>query len=252
MKLSQDLLRAEAARRVRVARPDLAADLDLSTAAALSRVHARIQESADTDTDALLAVSVVRRFELAEWTRATCEFAIGLAPERLAAWRRSFSRTIFLAGNPDNLGDRVRFDHIAEDGSAAWTGPAPAGASAGLRRLLKLFDGSHGLPARPDTAVRIPEAIGPRHRPPVRRELYVATAGTSVADCLVHLNHLLVEAVLDGLIAPGDTLVVRQVPRLVGLSGPYAALRVGAEREHPDRLRAYACLTEETVAVGTG
>ncbi|MDW6064970.1 DUF6182 family protein [Streptomyces sp. FXJ1.4098] len=244
MKLSQDLLRAEAVRRIRVARPDLAEEVDLSTATALSEVHARIQEFADTD--GLLAVSVVRRFELAEWARATCEFAIGLAPERLAAWRGSFSRTIFLAGNPDNLGDRIRFDHIAEDGSAAWTGPAPAGASAGLRRLLKLFDGSRGLPPRPDTPVRIPEAIGPRHRPPVGRELYVATAGITVADCLVHLNHLLVEAVLDGLIAPGDTLVIRQMPRLAGLSGPYAALRVGTEREHPDRLRAYACLTEAT------
>ncbi|MEU9794002.1 DUF6182 family protein [Streptomyces sparsogenes] len=248
MKLSQDLLRAEAARRVQVARPDLAAGLDLSTAAALAEAQARIQESADTD--GLLAVSVLRRFELAAWTRATCEFAIGVAPERLAAWRRSFSRTIFLAGNPDNLGDRFRFDHIAEDGSAAWAGPAPAAASAGLRRLLKLFDGSRGLPPRPDTPVRIPEAIGPRHRPPVRRRLYVATAGITVADTLVHLNHLLVEAVLDGLLAPGDTLTVRQVPRLVGLPGPYAALRVGAEPEHPGRLRAYACLTGETVGAG--
>lgn len=65
-------------------------------------------------------------------------------------------------------------------------------------------------------------------------------------EALVHLNHLVVEAALDGLITPGDRLTLRSVPSLTGATAPFAALRVDVDRTRPDRLRAFAALTEET------
>ena len=63
----------------------------------------------------------------------------------------------------------------------------------------------------------------------------------------MHVNHVLAEAVLDGLIAPGDHLVVRQVPRIVGLPARLATVRVTTEKHLPGRLKAAAGLTEEAL-----
>lgn len=243
MSLTQELLRAEAARRIRSLHPDLAARLDVTTTAGLLAAQDEIAGAAE-DTQ-MLGVTVVRRFELASWIRETCRFASTVDPQRAALWRRSFTRTVFLAGNPENLRDRFAFDHVAQDWAAAWVGPAPAGASTDLRRLLKIFEGTHAVPAQPPTTVEIPVDRAARRRPPVRRDLYLATAALTISGCLVHLNHLLVEAVLDGLIVPGDVLTLHQRPGLAGVPVPFAALRVAAEPAHPDRLRAYAGLTEE-------
>ncbi|WP_239091445.1 DUF6182 family protein, partial [Streptomyces sp. SID14478] len=78
-----------------------------------------------------------------------------------------------------------------------------------------------------------------RHR---SRELYVATAGCTVADALVHVNHVLVEAVLDGLVTPGDLLTVRQVPSLTGTFDALDRVRAVADPHGPGRLRAVAGL----------
>lgn len=238
MTVTQELLRTEAARRIRGFRPDLAARVDLSTTAGLLAAQ---EELTGADT---LTVVVMRRFELVPWLRETCLFATTVDSERAESWRRSFTRTAFLAGNPRNLRDRFSFDHVARDGSAAWAGPAPAAALTGLRRLLRVFDCSGVPPAHPPMTVVVPGGPPPGRRP-VRRGLYLATAGVTIAECLVHLNHLVVEAVLDGLLAPGDLLTLRQCPRLAGVPARFAALRVAAERTRPDRLRAYAGLTEE-------
>ncbi|GGP66855.1 DUF6182 family protein [Streptomyces melanogenes] len=245
---AQERLREAAAARIRAARPELADAHDLTSAEGLIAVRARIAEEAAAPEH--LAAVVVGRFDLASWARATCEFALGLGPEQAAAWRRSFTRTVFLAGNPDNLRERFSFAHFADDGSAAWTGPGPAADSAGLRRLLKLFDGPRPLPVRADTVVEVPPRAGRRpDRPPVHRELHIAASGCRVSDALVHLNHLLAEAVLDGLIRPGDTLTIRHVPRLTGLTDHFAALRVDTDPTLPGRLRAAAGLTEEALLV---
>ncbi|MFH9423603.1 DUF6182 family protein [Streptomyces sp. NPDC017529] len=248
MTLSQDLLRRRAAEHVRAAHPALAARFDLDAADGLSAARsevASLAESAD-----IQAVVVLRRFSLAPWVRATCHFAAGVDTGRAARWRGALTRTVFLAGNPDQLRDRFAFDHIGEDGSAAWLGPAPAAASAALRRLLKRFESDRALPPAPATKIPVPAAAhGLPARRPVCRDLYVATAGMTLSGCLGHLNHLLVEAVLDGLIAPGDQLTVRQVPTLAGTSAPLASLRIGADARHPERLRAYAALTEGTARV---
>ncbi len=245
MTIGPELLRDEAVRRIRSARPDLARGLDLSTASGL--IAAQQEIAARAEATQVIAVAVVRGFDLVPWIRGTCAYAAGLLPEEVAAWRRSFTRTIFLAGNPDNLLDRFAFAHVSEDRSAAWIPPAEETALVPLRRLLKLFDAPGPLPPHPLLTVEIPErADRPRVGRPVRHGLYLATAGVTVAGAMVHLNHLLAEAVLDGLLAPGDALTVRQVPRLTGVSEPFEALRIAGEEGRPDRLRAFAGLTKET------
>jgi hypothetical protein len=235
MTLTQEVLRDRVADRIRVSRPDCSGR-DLSTYARLLSV----QREADEDGGPV-AVSVLARFEPASWIRGTCAFAMGLTGAQVPAWRRSFTRTIFLAGNPANLADRFDFAHVAEDSSAAWTAPSAHAATDTLRRLLKLFEGTADLPAWDELLVRLPG----RGDQPVRRALYLTTAGMTVADSLVHLNHLLVEAVLDGLLRPGDELLVRQVPRLVGIGERFDALRIGPDPAGVDRLRAFAGLTGE-------
>lgn len=258
--LTQRGLRAEAVRRLRATRPELVPAGAESDPAALLAVRARVtgRPDADTDADAVQAVAVVRHFDPAAWVREASAFALGLAPEVAAAWRRSFTRTVYLAGNPANLLGRYSFDRLAEDGSVGWCGPAPAASSAELRRLLKLFLSTAEFPVGPPRTVTVPAApgagpmppgppsSGPARRTGIHRDLCLAVSGVRVPEGLVHLNHLVAEAALDGLIVPGDRLTLRTVPSLTGASGPFAALRVDADPTHPDRLRAYAALTEET------
>ncbi|WP_405590613.1 DUF6182 family protein [Streptomyces sp. NBC_01190] len=238
----QQSLREHAATRIRTARPDLAARHDLTSYDGLTAAQEDIAADNDQGT---LATVVLRNVDLARWVRDTCVFALGIPPEQAADWRTSFTRTVFLAGNPAHLGDRFTFAHTADDRSAAWTTPEPAARTSSLRRLLKLFDGQAGLPARPDTLVEIPDGHRPSPRPRTRRGLYLATAGCTIAQALVHLNHVLAEAVLDGLITPGDHLVLHQVPRIVGVPGRLARVRVTTEQHLPGRLKAAAALTEE-------
>ncbi|MFI1102952.1 DUF6182 family protein [Streptomyces melanogenes] len=273
--LTQRRLRAEAFQRLRQVRPELAAAGGESDLAALLAARARVAER--PDADAVQAVAVVCHFDPAVWVRDAAAFALGLAPGTAAAWRHSFTRTVFLAGNPANLLGRYSFDRLAEDGSVGWCGPAPAESSAGLRRLLKLFQSTAAFPVGPPRTVTVPAptasrgdsgthrqaptpgpgaeplprgAAPPRPGPPpragVHRDLYVAASGVPMPEALVHLNHLVVEAAMDGLITPGDRLTLRSVPSLTGATAPFAALRVDVDRTRPDRLRAFAALTEET------
>ncbi|MFE0251248.1 DUF6182 family protein [Streptomyces sp. NPDC059010] len=242
-----ELLRS-AVERVRTARPELADRFDLSSAQDLSALRAGVHGASTADTtdsvdSEVLAVVVVGHLDLARWVRETCAFALALPPEARDAWRRSFTRTVYLAGSPANLRERFDFDHVAGDGSVAWRGPAPGAATATLRRLLKTFEAGHELTARPAATVTVPGTV--RSRPAVSRDLYVATAKVTLAQALVHINHLLAEAVLDGLIGPGDRLTLRFVPRLNGLVAEFATLRVDTDVHRPDQLQAYAGLTTE-------
>ncbi|SEP92534.1 hypothetical protein SAMN04487983_1002188 [Streptomyces sp. yr375] len=247
--LSSEALLKSAVDRVRTARPELADRLDLSSPQALRTARAAFHDAGAVRHDDVLAVVVIGRLDLASWVRETCAFALGLTPETQAVWRRSFTRTVYLAGSPPNLRERFAFAHVAADGSVAWAGPAAGAATATLRRLLKSFEASHELSGRPSATVTVPGR--PRSRPAVHRELYVATAKVGVTDALVHVNHLVAEAVLDGLIGPGDRLTLRFVPRLTGLTGPagpdsrFAMLRVDTDVHRPDELQAYAGLTTE-------
>ncbi|MFE7168826.1 DUF6182 family protein [Streptomyces sp. NPDC057616] len=250
MTLSPELLLTAAAQRVRAVRPDLSAHLDLSSPRSLQAAKEEIaaRDASDRQDEATV-VAVIRGVRLTEWVPETCRFALSLAPEQAERWRRSFTRTLYLAGRPENLRERFRFAHVAADGSAAWAGPATDAETAPLRRLLKTFSGRRNLTAWTPATVRIPPvgSPGPRHRtrPAVHRDLYLATDGLTVAGALVQLSHLLAEAVIDGLIAPGDRLTLRSVPQLPGASAAYAALRIDTDAHHPPALRAYAGLTEE-------
>ncbi|MET9882648.1 DUF6182 family protein [Streptomyces sp. NPDC006430] len=241
--LSSAALLRSAAERVRSARPELADRLDLSSTQALRAVRAGFHGARTVENDEVVAVVVVGRLDLPRWVRETCAFALALTPTTRNAWRRSFTRTVYLAGNPSNLRERFAFDHVAGDDSMAWAGPAPGATTATLRRLLKSFEASHELTARPSATVTVPGR--PRSRPATHRDLYVATAKVTVTDALVHVNHLLAEAVLDGLIGPGDRLTLRFVPRLTGLGAQLAMLRVDTDVHRPDELQAYAGLTTE-------
>lgn len=239
---SADLLRS-AVDRVRTARPELADRFDLSSTQALRALRAEFQGTNPARSDELLAVVVIGRLDLPRWVRETCAFALALEPATRDAWRRSFTRTVYLAGSPSNLRERFAFDHIAADGSVAWAGPAPGAATITLRRLLKAFEVSRELTGRPSATVTVPGR--PQSRPAAHRDLYVATAKVAVTDALVHVNHLLAEAVMDGLIGPGDRLTLRFVPRLTGLGARFAMLRVDTDVHRPDELQAYAGLTTE-------
>ncbi|WP_369381163.1 DUF6182 family protein [Streptomyces sp. cg36] len=247
MPLTQRRLHAEAVRRLREARPELVRPAGEPDLAALLAVREAV--AAEPGADAAQAVAVVHHLDPVAWVREAAVLALGLPPGTAAAWRRSFTRTVYLAGNPRNLLGRYSFDHLAEDGSVGWCAPAPAGSTAGLRRLLKLFTSTAPFPVRPPGTVTVP-SVPARHdgptRAPVHRDVYVAVSGVPLPLGLVHLNHLVVEAVLDGLVAPGDRLTLRSVPSLAGADIPFAALRVDVDRAHPHQLRAYAALTEET------
>ena len=243
--LSQEALRDHAALRIRRSRPGLAVP-DTPTTTDLLSLQNEI--SLPPDDEPLLATVVLRGFDAAAWVAATCEFASVIEPATARRWQRSFTRTVFLAGNPENLLHRFSFDHVCADRSAAWLGPLAADGSATLRRLLKTFDGRCTVPPVPPTTVRIAGDGQGTGALPVHRDLYIPTAGVTLADCLIHLNHLLVESVIDGLVGPGDRLTLRQVPHLLHAPTPFAALRVAQDPNGADRLRAYAGLTEEPAA----
>ncbi|TLS44718.1 hypothetical protein FE633_19050 [Streptomyces montanus] len=239
---------AVTADRIRVTRPDLVADLDLNSMADLERARTRITDDAARQ-DAVV-VAVVREPDLPRWAAQTCAFALALEPARARAWRRAFTRTLHLAGQPLRLAERFRFARVAPDGSVGWTDPLPEADTLPLRRLLKAFAGTQELSPRAPATVQVPhpfEASAPRCAPrtPVHRDLYYATARVTVAEGLIHLNHLLAEAVMDGLIGPGDRLTLRPVPRLAGYERTFAAARVEADVHRPRTLQIYAALTEE-------
>ena len=112
MTLGPELLLTLAADRVRAARPELAAGLDLSSPQAIQAVRAQLADAGPAGrTGGALAVSVIGRFHLADWVRETCLFALTAQRKHMTEWRRSFTRTVFLAGRPANL---VVFDPTEE------------------------------------------------------------------------------------------------------------------------------------------
>ncbi|MFD4575735.1 DUF6182 family protein [Streptomyces sp. NPDC058417] len=245
-------LRATVADRLRRARPDLADRHDLTTYDGLAAAGAEIAAETDTETeqgDGTLVAVVVRDLDLTAWARQTCAYALGLEPGPAQAWRRSLTRTVFVAGNPAHLAARFPPARTAPDGSAAWTAPGPPMASAPLRRLLKLLQANAPVPTGPDTSFDVPAP--PDHPRPTDapassgrvHHLHLATADCTYSAALVHLNHVLVEAVLDGLLRPGDHVVLRRVPHLGGPPAPFSAVRAVPDPHRPGHLRTAAALT---------
>ncbi|MFI0817984.1 DUF6182 family protein [Streptomyces sp. NPDC021098] len=247
---TQQFLRTQLASRIRVARTGrddealdaqpLPADLtDLAAAA---------------DPAATTVTVVLRRFEPQVYAESVLRYTLSLPDTLREAWLRAYTRTVFLSGNPANLATRFGFHHISRDGSMAWTAPDEAGERSPLRRLLRLFPAAELplLPARlhvPATA-RAPE--GGDSAPVREARLYAVTTRVSLATYLVHVHHVLAEAVIAGLIDEHTDLTIHHVPQLDPSDGPFDMLRVVPEAEPsgdgpgaaaPGRLRAYAGLS---------
>ena len=144
------------------------------------------------------ALVVLRALRPAAVVAGAREFAATLGVQEAEDWRRSWTRTRFLFGNPANLGP-ARARVTAPDGTAAWLGPVPAGRLPGYARLLKPVSGR--LPDLPDE-VELPGA-GPR------RVLQVGVSGLGLVDYLVHLHHTVAEAVLRGALRADEPLLLR-------------------------------------------
>jgi hypothetical protein len=158
----------------------------------------------DRDSAESTVLVVLRSLDLADLVHGACRFAADLDPDEAGAWRRSWTRTRFLFGNPANLVARDRPRVVAPGGSAAWLGPFPDGRLPGRSRLLKPVTGS--LP-------RLPGEVDVPGEGPARL-LRVAVEGLSLVDYLVHLHHTLAEAVLLGRLSPGERVRVSHQPSI--------------------------------------
>ena len=149
---------------------------------------------------------VLRTLDPADFARGACAFAATLNLDEADGWRRSWTRTRFLFGNPANLpASRV----IAPGHTTAWLGPSPDAHPPGVARLLKPVGGS--LPALPGE-VDVPDPRARRSRARRRRVLRIGVDGLSLVDYLVHLHHTLAEAVLLGRLDPDEPLRLRHEP----------------------------------------
>jgi hypothetical protein len=171
---------------------------------------------------------LLRSLHLADLVHGAREFAAALDHGDAAAWRRSWTRTRFMFGNPANLTAPNLARVVAPGGTAAWLGPFPDTRRPGLGRLLKPVTGE--LPELPRD-IDFP-GTGPR------RVLQVAVGGLTLAGYLVHLHHTLAEAVLLGRLAPGEPVRLSHRPALGAgpACGPPAYARVLPEPGDTGRL----------------
>jgi hypothetical protein len=187
------------------------------------------------------AAVVVEYFTPAALARGAVVFAHALGSGPRQAWRRGYTRTVFLAGRPDSLAGRYPAAH--EEDGLAWYGPDPEAARRPLSRLLKAFRGPApvDVPVEPD---------------PVRATVtaWLATGEVSTQDYLVHLHHLVAEATLRGLVTPDDRVRIRHrpwldAPELADLLDPARAdrveTRISYDRRDTSRPRLYGVLTRD-------
>lgn len=250
---TQQFLKTQLASRIRVARTGRDAEAPAAGPLTAERMADIAAEAASATTTVAV---VLRRFEPQIYLESVLGFALSLPDSRREAWLRAYTRTVFLTGNPANLANRFAFHHISRDGSMAWTAPDDSGERSPLRRLLRLFPTAE-LPVLP-ARLEVPAAVPPPERDdraPVRRaRLYAVTTRVSLADYLVHVHHVLAEAVITKLIDEHTELTVHHVPQLDPSDGPFDMLRIVPDAEPdtfgdgpvaagPGRLRACAGLS---------
>jgi len=151
-------------------------------------------------SDAIHALVVLDGFDLAEYVSGTLEHLAQLDRETLDRWHRNFTKTMFMLGSPERIA--ARFEIVRHRSAhIAWTVPGDSKAHLGLRRLLKpLFTAQ--LMAMPDRLeIRVP---GTSAR---RLELRIARTRT-LESYLVHLNHTLCDAFIEGSLRPGDVVTI--------------------------------------------
>ncbi|MFC4114329.1 DUF6182 family protein [Nonomuraea zeae] len=203
--------------------------------ARLARVRAA-QPTYPRTTRDIGVIAVLRAFDPATFAAAAYHFAAALPDSRSRPWYAAFTRTIFLAGDPRNLADRHPFDHVSPDGSIAWYAPAPLTSREGLRRLLRPLRGPRGLTA--PLTQEVPLGNGNA----VAR-LDVPVTGLPIEDYLVHVNHVIAEATLDGLLTGRGHLLLHHLPAPPPPAAHNARIRVVPDPGPPIRLRAHAYLT---------
>lgn len=186
----------------------------------------------------LAALVVVKDVNLPAFVRGAIQFAADLDDELAGAWQRGFTRTVFLAGDPERIRERYRPDHLSAGCAFGWFVPEAPSGRQGLRRLLKLFEAPE-MPATQPGTIAVGGDAGA-----ARWLLYVDTAGVGMDRYLVHVHHLLCEATLRGTLGREDELEVRHVEGIGAAAGPFAHMRVAPEAGDETRLRLYAALAE--------
>jgi hypothetical protein len=174
--------------------------------ASLFDERSRLVTGSTAETTPVTVLVLLRSFDLTDIVRGAQLFAAGLSEAEGRTWLRSWTRTRFFFGNPQNLPDRAQARIVAPAGTAAWLGPYPSDHLPGVSRLLKPLTGS--LPPLPGT-LDIPG--GPAS---ARRELQLATREVTLVNYLVHLHHTIAEAVLLGRLGAAEPLLVRHRPDL--------------------------------------
>jgi len=188
-------------------------------------------------SDAIHALVVLDGFDLAEYVTGTLEHLAQLDRATLDRWHRNFTKTMFMLGSPERIASR--FDIVRHRAPhLAWTVPGDSKAHLGLRRLLKpLFTAQ--LMAMPDRLeIRVP---GTSAR---RLELRIARTRT-LESYLVHLNHTLCDAFIEGSLRPGDLLTIVHAGAIHELPEPRLYTRVHLDEADRTRLAAHAWLAEE-------
>ena len=166
------------------------------------------------------AIAVVRSFDAAEFIRASVQFARGLPADLGREWLASFTRTVFLAGDPCNLSTRFPGGQLAPDGESVWFSPSGLDEMQSLSRLLRPFRGPLGVPAAHGVRVVLDEESSTTVR------LCVATDGLGVEDYLIHVNHVLAEACLQGLLDGVSAIELTHAGAIEVIEEPYSYLRV--------------------------
>ncbi|MFF3445428.1 DUF6182 family protein [Streptosporangium sp. NPDC002721] len=189
------------------------------------------------------AVAVVRDFTPASFAHSALAFAHLLAPEQRALWYASFTRTVYLAGDPHNLRFRQSPIHVSDNGEIAWFAPFPRPEHEVLLRMLRPFQAPHRIGAAPTDPVPLPCSTASA----ALARLDIPTANLSILDYAVHVNHLLAESLFDGLLIDASAIRIRHLSRTPVLIG-YDRLRVAPDPAFPHLLRAYACLALPTDA----
>lgn len=213
------------------------------------RPHGRPGDGAVEST----VVVTMRSLDLVDLVQGAREFTTTLDRAEAGAWRRSWTRTVFLFGTPANLATRTGARVVAAEGTTAWLGPFPGTRLPGWTRLLKPVTGT--LPELP-AEVEVPGAgppvevaggglpvEGPGGGTP--RVLHVAVAGLTLTDYLVHLHHTVAESVLLGRLRTDESLRLRHRPALTAgpTPGPPAYARVLPDAGAAGRLRLHTWLS---------
>ncbi|MCP2323098.1 hypothetical protein HDA40_001605 [Hamadaea flava] len=191
--------------------------------------------------------AVIGTFDLRTFVTGALGFAAAVPEPARDPWYRSFTRAVFFAGNPDSVARRFPCDHVTD--GIAWLGPAPDDPKSALSRGLKLLRAPAPCTSLPGTlTITVPgppgeptAATGNRHR------LDIAVGGVTVAEYLVHVHHVLCEAVLRRTLRPGDELTIAHVDRLTVDEHLATAthLRISDDPHQTGNRRLYARLTSD-------